>query len=488
MPSLISEQSVKIVKATAPVVAEHIVEITTTFYANLLGRHPELYNYFNETNQRMERQPQALSQVVGAGLEQVVAASALPPCLEKALFNNAPHSSSSSSSSSSSTTTPSPPKGKFPGQAKTLGDAVVAYAQNIEQLDQLSEAVVRITHKHCALGVQPEHYLLVHDTLLEAVGQVLGAAITEEVAIAWSEAVMTLAKLLIQMESDLYQEAAHTQWTGPRDFVITDETADIKSIRMVPADGKEVCPYRPGQYVSVYEKPAGKKYFAPRHYTLTSSFGRDAYYQITVKKQQDPCNTNNNDTTLDGIMSHHLHSLQVNDTIKLGPIFGPDTVRQGDKENRVAAFVSVGVGITPTMSLLPMALQERPQGVAVFHADLNSSTHAFGTTLRQMKTLCGDEGLGDEHSSKNRMIRVLSSSYSQPTEDDKSLVDYSEGRLTAQKIVEQLQTADIDFVNGVDYYICAGPTTTPLLVQELRALGVNQACLHLEFFGPFISV
>ena len=77
---------------------------------------------------------------------------------------------------------------------------------------------------------------------MESVGEILGDAVTAEVAGAWSEALMALANLLISLEGKLYKEAAEKQWTGPRDFVVTDiieETADIKSFRMVPADDEK---------------------------------------------------------------------------------------------------------------------------------------------------------------------------------------------------------------------------------------------------------
>ena len=116
MSSIISEESIKIIKATAPVVAEHVLEITTTFYAKLLGRHPELHDYFNETNQRTERQPKALSSVIGG---------ALPPCVEKLIGGGEGTADDKSKVQDA------------PQQAKTLGDAVVAYAQNIDKLDKV---------------------------------------------------------------------------------------------------------------------------------------------------------------------------------------------------------------------------------------------------------------------------------------------------------------------------------------------------------------
>lgn len=423
MSSIISDESFQLVRATAPVVAEHIEEITGTFYPKMLGRHPELYQFFNESNQR--------------------AVPGLCPAASGVVTTR---------------------------QSKTLGDAVVQYALNIDKLENLNEAVLRIAHKHCALGVKAEHYQIVHDNLMEAIGEVLGSAVTPEVAAAWSEAVMALGKIFIEEEQKLYNEAEKLQWSGPKEFIITeiiDETPVVKSFRMKSKDGQKVCPFKPGQYLSIYEQPNNKKYFAPRHYTITSQ-PEDDFYQITIKKLIDPAVPD--DRTHDGILSHYLHSKNVNDVIKLGPIFGPEVLLQGEK-SRVAAFISVGIGITPTMGILPTAVKERPR-IAVFHGDVNGSNHVSREAL---------EEFGNEQS-------LFSYSYFSPNEADTKSKHYSEGLLTGSKIVDKLKDAGVNFATGTDYFICAGPTVAPILVNELRELGVDKKFLHLEFFGPFVSL
>ena len=333
-------------------------------------------------------------------------------------------------------------------------------------------SVERIAHKHCALGVMPQDYLIVHDNLMEAIGEVLGGAVTPEVAAAWSEAVMALAKFFIQTETSLYEEASIKQWTGPRDFVISEiikETDQVKSFRMVAKDGKGTCHFEPGQYISVYEKPLGKTYFAPRHYTVTSQPGEE-YYQITVKKAVDPSAPD--DTHKKGQMSHFLHSKNVGDTVQLGPVFGPRPfgVPSPEDNHRVACFITVGVGITPTIAMLPSAIRDRPR-VAVFHADQSPTNCAFNRYLEETVPNCGG---------------ILNISYSQPSQHESPYS--SKGRLTAAKVIEKLRNEGIEVTENVDYFICAGNTASPLIYKELVATGVNNNRLHLEYFGPFVSV
>ena len=53
---MLSQETMNIIKSTAPVLEVHGVTITKTFYKNLFEAHPELLNIFNHTNQSQGRQ------------------------------------------------------------------------------------------------------------------------------------------------------------------------------------------------------------------------------------------------------------------------------------------------------------------------------------------------------------------------------------------------------------------------------------------------
>lgn len=140
----LSENTISIVKATAPAVAANAETITTTMYEILFSKNPEL----------------------------------------KELFKNA-----------------------SPDQHKKLAAAVVAYASNIDNLAVLTGAVEKMAHSHVSALVKPEHYPIVGGALLEAVSKVLGDAATPEVINAWKEAYFFLADVLIAREKELYATA-----------------------------------------------------------------------------------------------------------------------------------------------------------------------------------------------------------------------------------------------------------------------------------------
>src|SRR5690625_7010745 len=60
----LSNETIKTIKATAPILEVHGATITTVFYKNMFINHPELLNMFNEVNQKQGKQQQALANLV----------------------------------------------------------------------------------------------------------------------------------------------------------------------------------------------------------------------------------------------------------------------------------------------------------------------------------------------------------------------------------------------------------------------------------------
>ncbi|OTB04919.1 hypothetical protein M426DRAFT_73238 [Hypoxylon sp. CI-4A] len=222
----ISPEHIAIVKATAPVMKEYGVAITTLFYNNMIAANPELKNVFSMSNQASGAQPRALA------------------------------------------------------------GAVFAYAAYVDDLGKLKAAVERIAHKHESLNVQPDQYAIVGKYLLEAVAAVLGDACTPEIAEAWTAAYAALADIFIGREKQLY--AAHENWQGWRRFKIdrkVQETSEITSFYLVPEDGKPLPTFLPGQYISLQVFVPQMGHMQPRQYSLSEA-PRSDYYRISVKKDK----------------------------------------------------------------------------------------------------------------------------------------------------------------------------------------------------------
>ena len=94
-------------------------------------------------------------------------------------------------------------------QPRRLANAILAYAKNIDHLENLGSAVTKMVKRHVETGVHAEHYPYVAEALLPAIRDVLGADVaTDEVLAAWGEAYWMLADILIAAEAEAYAEAA----------------------------------------------------------------------------------------------------------------------------------------------------------------------------------------------------------------------------------------------------------------------------------------
>ncbi|GAB3406674.1 NO-inducible flavohemoprotein [Massilia agilis] len=222
---MISAASRPYIDASVPVLREHGLAITTTFYRNMFAAHPELTNLFNMGNQAAGKQQQSLA------------------------------------------------------------SAVFAYAANIDNAAALGPVVKRIVHKHASVGIKAEHYPIVGHHLLGAIKEVLGEAATPELIAAWAEAYGSLATLLVDAERAMYDEAgvAAGETRAMRVTGVTRESETVLSIRLVPEDGAPLPPFAAGQYVSVaVDFGDGRRQL--RQYSLSDAPGQDSL-RISVKRE-----------------------------------------------------------------------------------------------------------------------------------------------------------------------------------------------------------
>lgn len=93
-------------------------------------------------------------------------------------------------------------------QPRRLAAAILGYAENVDKLQNLTPAVQRMVARHVECGVKAEHYPYVAEALLPAIRDVIGEGATDEVLAAWGEAYWFLADILIGKEAALFEEIA----------------------------------------------------------------------------------------------------------------------------------------------------------------------------------------------------------------------------------------------------------------------------------------
>lgn len=402
---------IQLVKATVPVLAEHGKTITDVFYENLLGENPALSNIFNIPNQRNGHQSRALS------------------------------------------------------------GALYAYAAHIDDLGALSSAVELICNKHASLYVQPEHYKVVGKYLFEAMGQVLGDALTPEIKDAWHAAYWQLADLMIAREGQLYRGSEG--WTDWREFKISDkvkESEEITSFYLAPVDGKPLPPFRPGQYISVQAFVPELNCTQPRQYSLSDKPSPD-YYRISVKKE--PGLSTADAPAYPGYVSNLLHdTFNKGDRLKVSHPCGDFFLSaMEDSASQPVVLLSAGVGLTPLTAMLNTLTSKSASKGRKLHFIHGARTSGVRAFREHITTL-----------SKEYPNLEATFFTSLPSEVEKQGIDY---HFASRVDLSKLDAKKDLFLDNPDteYFVCGPASFMTDIEAGLKAQGVKPSHIKMELFG-----
>ncbi|OHV07590.1 NO-inducible flavohemoprotein [Kushneria phosphatilytica] len=387
---MLTNEQARIIATTAPVVAEHAETIAKTFYPLMFERYPHVRSMFNMRHQQTGEQPRALAR------------------------------------------------------------SVVAYALDREDPVALERLMTPIVNKHVAINLQPDQYPIVGECLMAAIGEVLGDAVTPDVADAWSGLYWEFANRLIDAEEQTYRqlEEAPGGWRGEREFYLIDrvpESDEIVSFYFKPVDGKPIRTFQPGQYLGVALEIDGEQ--SLRQYSLTSRPGDD-FYRISVKREGQ------------GRASRHLHDhVKVGDHVRLLAPVGEMVL---DDRDAPVMLISGGVGQTPMLSLMAQAL-DAGRRVIYLHGARNARVHAFHEHLQAMS---------EQYGSQLTYRYVYSDPETADGQHHKGIID----RALLADYLPREATPSCYFT---------GPTGFMRdLDNELAALGVDAPYRHFEYFGP----
>ncbi|QRY63958.1 hemin transporter [Gordonia sp. PDNC005] len=295
---MISNDTRTTLEATLPAVEGALGAITENFYRRMFAAHPELLSdLFNRTNQKNGSQPMVLA------------------------------------------------------------GSIAAFARlQCEPDRELQRTIIeRIAHKHASLGVVAGQYPIVHEHLFAAIVDILGDAVTPEVAAAWDELYWEMAHVLIRRENELYSTvgvAPGEVWRTVRVVERDQISPDAVSFTVVSRDDDALPSFTPGQYVSV-QVPLADGAHQIRQYSLTGASDAPTW-RFSVK--------------LDGEVSSWLHEHTfAGDDLTVSTPFGDLTLPDDD---RPLLLASAGIGCTPMIGILHHLVRTgdtRP--VQVMHAD-----------------------------------------------------------------------------------------------------------------------
>ena len=375
-------------------VAAHAEQITARFYPRMFAEHPELLRVFNQGNQATGE------------------------------------------------------------QSRALAASVVAYAVQLIDPDAppFTHVLRRIAYKHVSLGIRPEQYTVVGRHLLAAVGEVLGDAVTPEIAAAWDEVYWLFATQLVAEEARLYAAAQVDPADPLRSYRVVrriEETADVVSLVLEPADGGSLPAIVPGQYVSVFvDLPDGGR--QPRQYTVSST-RHGTRLMITVRRVRGV------DGAPDGQVSSFLHDqVRVGDLLDVSAPAGDFFVDDSDSPVLLA---TAGAGITTALPIVEHIARTSPQRpVVVAHADRTAQDHALQETVLHV---------GRELDDFTSLTW-----YEQVGPDDRGA---REG---------WMDLSDVALPAGVQVFTCGPLPFMRHVRSSLLARGVPPTSIRYEVFGP----
>ncbi len=96
--------------------------------------------------------------------------------------------------------------GDLHSQGQKLMDMLDFIVTNIGNPDTLLPAVRELGVRHVGYQVKTEHYEMVGESLIFAMGELLGDAFTEEAEAAWKKAYAFLAEVMIEAANEVIAE------------------------------------------------------------------------------------------------------------------------------------------------------------------------------------------------------------------------------------------------------------------------------------------
>jgi ferredoxin-NADP reductase/predicted pyridoxine 5'-phosphate oxidase superfamily flavin-nucleotide-binding protein len=264
-----------------------------------------------------------------------------------------------------------------------------------------------------------------------------------------------------EAEKKRQANAQRQQWLPYVISNIVDESSVIKSFYL-QAKNHAVPSFKSGQFLTVKLPIDGKD--AIRTYTVSSA-PADSTLRISVKREMSL-----DGSVPDGLVSNFSHDqLAIGDTIVAKAPSGAFTFDAS--EQRPAVLLAGGVGITPMVSMARHALIEglrtrSPRSTTLICAATNGEQRAFFHELEELEA------------QSNGAIRSFWA-LTEPSKAMKPGRDYHHhGRISASLLQAVLPLDDYEF------YLCGPAPFMQSMYNMLRELGINDARIFAEEFGP----
>ena len=255
--------------------------------------------------------------------------------------------------------------------------------------------------------------------------------------------------------------AQQDEWLPYKVTKVVKESSLIKSFYL-QAENHQAIKFLPGQFLTIKANVNGKDLI--RNYSLSSA-PADSHYRISIKRESasDPL-------LPDGVFSNHIHQqLNVGDTLYAKAPRGNFTFDVDSK--RPVVLLAGGVGITPMISMARHALNE------LIRTRSGEQITFIGAAKDHHQRAFFDEFNNLEKDSSG-LIRALwtLSDIAPSLKPGKDF--HHKGRISAELLQAVLP------INDYDFYLCGPAGFMQSTYDLLRKLGVSDARIQAEEFGP----
>ncbi|UWR21722.1 pyridoxamine 5'-phosphate oxidase family protein [Sulfitobacter sp. S190] len=226
------------------------------------------------------------------------------------------------------------------------------------------------------------------------------------------------------------------------------EADGLTSFYLAAADGDALAPFEPGQHLPVELAVPGAAEPVRRSYSLSGPADAKTY-RLTIKREDK------------GTASRFLHdNIAQGDTIAARRPSGDFVV---PCSTCPLVLVSVGVGLTPMLSILHSVASEQTDRPAWYvHGARDGAQHALGDEVTQLAAM--------------RDNIHVHTAYSRPRDTD--LTHDQTGRITAQSLLSLGAGPD------AQYMLCGPAAFLSDIRTGLEDAGVPAGNIHFETFGP----
>lgn len=408
-PRELSPEHTELIRETLPVIGAHIDEITPVFYRTMFAAHPELLrDTFNRGNQKL-----------GA-------------------------------------------------QQRALAASIATFAALLVDGQSPVDMLARIGHKHASLGITPDQHQVVHDHLFAAIVQVLGEAITPEIAAAWDDVYWIMASVLTDYERALYAQAEVEAGDVFRTATVLareDVTDSVTVLTLGGPDGQALPDFRAGQYTSVgVVLPDGARQL--RQYSLSSAPGSGTW-RIGVRRV-DPVGEGELACPAGEVSSWLYTNAEVGMTLQVTLPFGDLVLAAAFADSgrgsgaAPVVLCSAGIGITPMLGMLSqLSATDDSRRVVVLHADRSPADHVLADEVAGESSLLADAQV---HTWYERDAERVSG----PGMIHTGYMDLS----------------SVDIPEGAHVFLCGSPGFLQAVRPTFLGAGIPETRIHAELFAP----